>query len=169
MTTPKTTAQETPPPRRKGGLLAFGVDVRRLVGPLLGRNGFVHADILAHWDDILGSVLARGVYPHRLVFPKGRRENATLHVRAVSGAYAMEFSARYPEILEKINAYFGYRAVFDIRVTQGALPAARLRRKPAEKPIPETVRSRVRQTVAAIEDDQLRDAAEELGCLLEQK
>jgi hypothetical protein len=167
VTAPKTTAQDAPPPRRKGGLLSFGVDVRRLVGPLLGRNGFVHADILAHWDDILGSVLARGVYPHRLVFPKGQRENATLHVKAVSGAYAMEFSARYPEILEKINAYFGYRAVFDIRVTQGALPVAGRRRIPTGKPVPETVRTRVRQTVSTIEDDRLRDAAEELGCLLE--
>ncbi len=167
MTTPKTTVQDAPPPRRKGGLLSFGVDVRRLVAPLLGRNGFVHADILAHWEDILGSVLARGVYPHRLVFPKGQRENATLHVKAVSGAYAMEFSARYPEILEKINAYFGYRAVFDIRVTQGALPAVRRRRKPPEKPVPETVRIRVRRTVSVIEDDRLRGAAEELGCLLE--
>ena len=97
--------------RRHNGLVSFGADVRRLVAPVLGKNGFLHADILTHWDDITGGLLAKGVYPVKLAFPKGQKDGAVLHVKAVSGAYAVELIARQSEILERLNGYFGYRAV----------------------------------------------------------
>lgn len=152
--------------RRKGGLISFGADVRKLIGPVLGKNGFMHADILSHWEDILGTILAKGIYPIKLTFPKGQRENATLHVKAVSGAFAMEFTARHSEILEKINGYFGYRAVSDIRVTQGALPVSRPQRKKVLPTVTPQKKSEVEETVSSIQDENLRQAAEELGYLL---
>lgn len=154
--------------RRHNGLVSFGADVRRLIAPVLGKNGFIHADILAHWDDILGGLLSKGVYPVKLAFPKGRRENAVLHVKAVSGAYAVELTARSAEILERLNGYFGYRAVADIRVMQGAVPPVRFSRVPKRPPVPETKRAAVRSAVSAIDDENLRSAAEELGCLLDE-
>ncbi len=154
--------------RRNNGLVSFGADVRKLVAPVLGRNGFIHADILAHWDDILGGLLSKGVYPVKLVFPKGQRENAVLHVKAISGAYAVELTARSAEILERLNGYFGYRAVAELRVTQGAAPVFRFSRVPKRPPVPEKKREAVRRAVAEINNADLRSAAEELGCLLDE-
>lgn len=154
--------------RRHNGLVSFGADVRRLVAPVLGKNGFLHADILTHWDDITGRLLAKGVYPVKLAFPKGQKDGAVLHVKAVSGAYAVELIARQSEILERLNGYFGYRAVAEIRVTQGAVPVCRFSRVAARPPVPEEKRQKVRRDVSEIQNENLRAAAEELGCLIEE-
>ncbi len=161
-------APEPTQERRRNGLISFGADIRRLIAPVLGKNGFMHADILAHWDDILGGLSSKGVYPVRLVFPKGQRENAVLHVKAISGAYAMEFTANRTAILDRLNGFFGYRAVADVRVTQGALPVAKFSRVPKRPPVSEKKRDEVRRAVAGIQNDGLRAAAEELGCLLDE-
>lgn len=158
-------ADEGDPPRRCNGLISFGSDARRLLNPLLGKKGFIQADILSHWDDILGRTLSGGVVPASVSFSKSSAGGAVLHVKAFSGAYAVEFNARKEQILERINSYFGYAAIADIRMTQGGA-APRLssgvsfrRPDPREKKEMETLTS-------GIENEELRNAATELGLLL---
>lgn len=162
----KTPAAE--PPRRCTGLVSFGADARRLLGPLLGKKGFIQADILAHWEDMLGQALSRGVTPSSVSFSKSSGDRAVLHVKAFSGAYAVEFNARKEQILEKINSYFGYPAITDIRLTQGGrapnLPPAASFRPPDEER-----QNEINALTSDIENDALRTAAAELGLLLSTK
>lgn len=156
---------EQTPPRRRAGLVSFGADVRRLIAPVLGKKGFIQADILARWTDILGAELATGVQPASLSFSKSA-DGALLRVNTYSGAYAMEFNARKQQIIEKLNTYFGYRAISDIRVTQGGF-TPKLPKSAAVPSLPPEKQRQIAAETAGIENEALRAAATELGALIE--
>ena len=54
--------------RRKGALIALGVNVRKMLAPVLGRNGFLFSDILSNWTDIAKEA-ANGARPTALNVP----------------------------------------------------------------------------------------------------
>ena len=83
------------------------------------------------------------------------RAGATLFLR-VEGPRALEIEYKRAQIAERINAYFGYRAVADVRVVQAPLP------KP--KP-PRAAKITADDTVPlpTVADDGLRAALEKLG------
>ena len=82
--------------------------------------------------------------------PGGR--GGTLHVRVGSGALALELQHLEPVVIERINTYFGYRAVERLKLVHGPLPAPRgraPRRRRRRRPRDE---ARAEALVAGIED-----------------
>lgn len=154
------------PPRRRGGLVSFGADVRRLVSPILGKKGFIQADILAHWEEIIGAELATGVRPAAVSFSKSTPDQAVLTVSAYSGAFAVAFSARKAQILERINTYFGYPALADIKIKQGGF-TPKLPKSRALPPLSAEKRAEIDALTAGIADDALRETLNGLGALIE--
>lgn len=151
--------------RRSSGLFSFGADVRQLVAPLLGRKGLMQADILAKWQDILGDELSAGVTPFSLSFSK-QKEGAVLTVKAFSGAFAMEFTARKEQIIERLNSYFGSTAICDIRVIQGGVFRP-LKTGKEQISFSEQQEKEMREITSGIENEELRHAVEELGLSLQ--
>ena len=147
--------------RRSSGLYSFGADVRKLIAPLLGKKGLMQADILAEWKNIVGEDLASGASPFSLSFSK-QREGAVLTVKTFSGAFAVELTARKEQIIERINSYFGYAAVGDIKVVQGGTFTPPVKKEPPPQ-IPEERMDEIRALTAGIEDDSLREALTSLG------
>jgi hypothetical protein len=114
--------------------------------PGLTRNafqkfGFSTATLVTDWPVIAGAELAAYTAPERLKWPRGversedgaqlagkGRSGATLVLR-VDGARALEVQYKSRQVLERINAYFGYAAVAEQRILQapveGRLPVAR--------------------------------------------
>lgn len=117
--------------------------VARVLAPLLAARGFPAATILKDWPDIVGSELASYATPERLVWPRGedaphqnthrsrRLEGATLTIR-VAGPRAIEAQHEADRIIERMNIYFGWRAISQLRIIQG--PARR--RRPESGPTP---------------------------------
>jgi hypothetical protein len=105
--------------------------------PVLGRHGLAAGGIVADWPSIVGTQLAECCVPMRLAFQPGERANGTLHLR-VQGPLALELQHLEPVVLERINSYFGYRAVAKLRIQQG--------------PVPRTVRAKAAQPAATAED-----------------
>ncbi|MBO4644840.1 MAG: DUF721 domain-containing protein [Alphaproteobacteria bacterium] len=160
----RTKQQESEAPRRSSGLVSFGADVRKLLEPLLGKKGIIYADILAHWQDILGAELASGVTPFSVSFTK-QKEGALLTVKAFGGAYAVEFTARKEQIKERLNFYFGYPAIADIRVQQGGTftPPAPVKE---ETVFSSEKTAEMTRLTAGIENEALRESVIRLGLLL---
>ena len=158
----KPAAQE--PPRRSSGLVSFGADVRELVSPLLGKKGLLQADVLARWTDILGLELSSGVRPFSVSFSK-KTAGAVLTVTAFSGAYAVEFTARKPQIIDRLNSYFGYEAISDIRIKQGGTFTPPVPAK-QEPDIPFRKKEEMRKLAAGIENESLRESVIRLGLSL---
>jgi hypothetical protein len=74
----------------------------------------------------------------------------------------MEFQHREPQIIERINAYLGHRAVDRLKLIQGPMP----NRRPAGAPLPplSPADSRaVDSTVSGVGDSELRSRLVRLG------
>ncbi|MEM7499014.1 MAG: DUF721 domain-containing protein [Pseudomonadota bacterium] len=125
-TGPAVAASPAPPPqkrRRKSGFVPAGGSVSTLIGRAAERQGFADAAVLLRWEEIMGPALAPLCRPLRMSHGRGRDLTRTLVV-AAEGAVALEVEHRAPQIIERVNACFGYRHVTRLRVTQaGAIGA----------------------------------------------
>ena len=139
------------------------------VGPALARQGFGQADVILHWEDIVGSRLADWSEPIKLQWPprNPRRgpdaapEPATLVVR-IEGAFALELQHMAPIVIERVNAHLGWHCVGRLALRQG--PLARSRRERHKPPAPSpAAQAAAARMVEGIADPGLRDALVRLG------
>ena len=151
-------AANQPPTRR--GLRPLADTVARVTGPLLRKRGFAEARIVTEWREIVGAALAQGCAPEKLTVARNGG-GGTLDIR-VEGALALELQHLQPQIIERVNGYFGYEAVDRIRLRQGPLPQRPVRRRPLPPPSAAAV-EQVEATVATVEDPDLRAALDRLG------
>lgn len=128
------------------------------------KQGFTEASILTKWPLIVGELLSAHCLPERMYFPRGKKTGATLSVRA-EGAFALELQHLEPMVLERINVFFGYRAVEKLRIIHGPLPAPQNRPKVKqdEKPLGKEAESQISQLVQDISDPELKAAVANLG------
>jgi len=152
---------------RKGmSARAVGSFVPKLTRKAFEKYGFSAATLITDWALIVGPEIAAWTAPERLKWARGvnahsevesgaeGRPGATLILR-VDGGRALDIEYKRRQIVERINAYFGYRAVAEMKVLQA----------PIDRPKPREVLSRTRAApakpspeVARIEDPALRDA-----------
>lgn len=141
--------------------------VMPLIGPALARQGFSEADVLVHWAEIVGEHLAERCRPVKLQWrprpadPSVAHEPAALIIR-VEGAFALQLQHMSAVILERVNAYFGWRCVGRIVLKQGPLPVVPTARP--RRPQPDAAaRARATDAVSAVADEPLRKALLGLG------
>lgn len=158
------------PGKRKFAAKAVGSMLPGLTRKAFERFGFSTAALLTDWSGIVGKDLARYTSPDRLKWPRGHetddetgpeRQGATLILRVDLGR-GLDVQYRGRQIIERINAHFGYRAVAELRIIQapveGALPPA-----PAAQPTGRVFdRSETAPMVAAVADEGLRAALEKM-------
>lgn len=138
--------------------------VDRLTKGLLGKHGFTHGVIATKWPDIVGENMARHTQPEKIVFSRDGVTGGTLHLKTDSGAFATELQHREPLIIERINTFFGYKAVVRIKLIQGPLPQPKgdpLGSPP--RPLNETEAEDLAHTVAMVDDPEIKEALERLG------
>ncbi|HZL59089.1 MAG TPA: DciA family protein [Stellaceae bacterium] len=147
---------------RRGGMRALAANLPAIARPVLGKRGFGEAQLVAQWPAIVGEDLARNLMPEKLSFAGRQRQDGTLRAR-VEPAFALIAQHREPQILERINAFFGYRAVARLALVQGPLPRDARRAAPPARPLDAAEHSALDQRLAGIENDALRDALKSLG------
>jgi hypothetical protein len=147
---------------RRGRLRALAAEVPRIAGAALGKRGFAEAQLVAQWPAIIGESLAEGVTPDRLSFPRGERREGVLHLRVAPGL-ALEVQHREPVLVERINAFFGYRAVARLALKQGPPAHAAAPLPPQRRPLKNEERQSLDQRLQGIEDAGLKAALERLG------
>ena len=94
------------------------------------RFGFVQSSIITRWREIVGDRYADVSTPEALRFPVGERSGGVLHL-LVSSAHAAMMQHITPEIIERVNRFFGYAAVARVQFRQGAIPRRPQRAVPA--------------------------------------
>ncbi|HZB93589.1 MAG TPA: DciA family protein [Stellaceae bacterium] len=147
---------------RRGSLRAIAAEVPKIAGAVLGKRGFGEAQLVAQWPAIIGAGLAAGVTPEKLSFPRGERRDGTLHLRVAPGL-GLEVQHREPVLIERINAFFGYRAVARLALKQGPPAAAHEPPPPRPRPLAEAERQLLDERLAAIEEGDLKAALRRLG------
>lgn len=111
---------------------AVGSFVPKLTQKAFEKFGFSAGSLLTDWSKIAGEDLARFTAPERLKWPRRfessgdegeqwhGQQGATLVLR-VDPARALDVEYKAAQIVERINAYFGYLAVAELRILQAPL------------------------------------------------
>jgi hypothetical protein len=148
---------------------AVGAYVARTLDPVARARGFATMTLLSEWTSIVGPDLAQFTAPDKVVWPRRQEDGeapansrrtpgATLVLR-VDGPRAIEVQHRADQILERVNTYFGYRAVAALRIVQAPVTRQSPRAPKSSLEIDETS---LKQT-ARIDKDGLKRALSRLG------
>ena len=157
---PEQPAAPRRPIRRASGPRALNTLLPAVAKTAFKQGGQALAALAADWDAIVGAELGRQTLPMKLAFAPGARAGGTLHI-AAAGALALELQHLEPQVLERINGHFGYRAVERIRLVQDvARVEARLRRR---APAPKANANAPAPPVEGVDDPELRAALALLG------
>jgi hypothetical protein len=148
----------------------FAKPLRDVVGKVVGetftRQGFASAELVTRWTEIVGVEVAVHSEPIKVQWRRPaegeEREPGTLVLR-VEGPAAIEIQHQADVICERVNRFFGWRAVARIALRQA--PLRRGERK-AVRVIDPAAAARVAETLSAIGDDDLKGALARLGAAI---
>jgi hypothetical protein len=128
-------------------------------GAAFKRFGFVQSALVTRWPEIVGARWAAASNPESLRFPPGKKADGVLTI-VVRGAHAPMMQHIAPEIIERVNRFFGYVAVARLTIRQGevAKPMPRSA-QPSLKPAP----AEVGEGLKVIADPELRAVLESLA------
>jgi len=153
---------ESQPSRRGRGARAVSELVPAIGGAAFRRFGFMQNQVVARWCEIVGDSYARHSMPESISFPVGKRSGGTLKV-CVTGAFAPMLKHVEPQVIERVNRFFGYAAVSRLALRHGDLPAASARR---DVPIQRPLSAETSATLRDVADPQLRASLESLALAL---
>ena len=147
---------------------SFAKPLSQLVGKTIAdafaRQGFASTGLVTHWPEIVGAEVAAHAEPLRMQWPRRVHEDApepaTLVLR-VEGPVALEIQHLSGVIIERVNRFFGWRAVGRIAIRQAPLVRRPAKRRPAP-PDPALI-ARLAAAMPEIADDGLRQALAKLG------
>lgn len=126
------------------------------------RYGFVQSSVVTRWPEIVGATHSLICAPEAIRFPPGEKSEGILQL-VVKPAHAPLIQQVLPEIIERVNRFFGYKAVARAKIRQGEVkpPAGTSRPKPPPslKPIPMELGDSLRD----IGDPELRTVLESLA------
>ncbi len=126
--------------RPRGGEARAVADLMPEIGRAAFRKfGFVQSSVVSRWNEIVGPRYAAVSAPELIRFPMGKKAEGTLEL-VVEGAHATMMQHVIPEIIERVNRFFGYSAVAKIKMRQGTIakstPVQKSASPPSLKPLP---------------------------------
>ena len=164
-------------PRRKKPVSASSRRMQRgfvQTGGILGsqirktseKRGFAESRLLTHWAEIAGEAVAKIARPVKVAYNR-QGMGATLTLLC-TGANAPILQMQLTQIVERVNACYGYAAISRIQITQTAPsgfaePATEFEHAPQNIPLTSAEQENLKTTVADVTDDGLRQALANLG------
>lgn len=126
------------------------------------RFGFVQSSVVTRWPEIVGPAHARVCSPEAIRFPPGEKSEGILQL-VVIPAHAPLIQQVTPEIIERVNRFFGYKAVARVKLRHGKVTPPKdgkaAKAPPSLKPIPMELGESLRD----IGDPELRTVLESLA------
>jgi hypothetical protein len=124
--------------------------------------GFVQSSVVTRWSEIVGPRHAQACAPESIRFPMGERRDGTLHL-VVLPAHAPLIQHVIPEIIERVNRFFGYAAVARVKLRQGAVQPAHAEGAPRAAPSLRPIPLELGESLRDIGDPELRAVLESLA------
>ena len=96
------------------GLRPFGNTLPRGLRGILKKNGYNYSEIISKWNILVGDEISKCSFPKSMKMAKGN-SNTTLEIGVERGnEIIIEYSKK--EIINKINSYFGYKLISEIKL-----------------------------------------------------
>ncbi len=140
--------------------------VEKLMKPILADHGAMTYVLLTQWPRVMGDALAHCSAPQKLMWPRQKegvdeRAPATLVLHVSDGGTALQIQQDTPQILQRINALYGWKAVGALKIKQ----VLQLRAAPVQAAplvVPPEIAEHVEHIVPQ-GDDELRNSLLRLG------
>lgn len=135
---------------------------------IFGKKNMLFGKMLAEWPNIAGADIAAQTVPMDLRYQRAKEgtkgaAQAILHL-AVRSAYALELSYQKTLLIERLNMFFGYAAIKDIKIIQNSeIMNNKKATKVQTRPLPLQEAQKIDAQVAAIKENDLQIALKNLG------
>tara|TARA_B100000686_G_scaffold182049_1_gene189084 strand:- start:21 stop:509 length:489 start_codon:yes stop_codon:yes gene_type:complete len=96
------------------GLRQFGNTLPRGVKGILKKNGYNYSEIINKWKLLVGNDIAHCSYPKSIKM--NREKKYGILIIAVQRGSEIEVEYSKKEIINKINSYFGYELIKEIKL-----------------------------------------------------
>jgi hypothetical protein len=138
------------------GLRPFGNTLPRGIKGILKKNGYNYSEIISKWNILVGKNIANYCYPKSIKMKK-TDNNGTLILMVERGnEINIEYSKK--EIINKVNSYFGYKLINEVRLKTFNLT----KKKVKEKSILSKTSEKFKNKINKIENKSIRDSLSEL-------
>lgn len=154
-------------PRRYERPRGMGVRPIAELMPEIGRTafrkfGFVQSSVVTRWPEIVGPAHARVCAPESIRFAPGEKSGGILQLVVVP-AHAPIITHVIPEIIERVNRFFGYSAVSRVKLRQGEVKPPPATSTPAAPPSLRPIPVELGESLRDIGDPELRAVLESLA------
>jgi len=149
--------------------------VPALTKDAFGRKNMLFGKMLAEWEHIAGPDIAAQTTPLELKYSRsggkkkdGKKDDktppkATL-VLAVQPAFALELSYQKDLLAERLNVFFGYGAIKDIKIVQhSGVMDNKKAKAPLTRPLTVQEQQKIDALVGSIQENDLQTALKNLG------
>ena len=96
------------------GLRPFGNTLPRGLRGILKKNGYNYSEIISKWNILMGKDISNCSYPKSIKMKKGDSNGTLVLVIKRGDEINIEYSKK--EIINKINSYFGYKLINEIKL-----------------------------------------------------
>ena len=96
------------------GLRPFGNTLPRGIKGILKKNGYNYSEIIGKWNFLVGKDIAKCSYPKSIKMTQINKGAVLILSVERGNEINVEYSKK--EIIDKINSYFGYKLINEIRL-----------------------------------------------------
>lgn len=139
--------------------------INKILDPLLAKRAGVSTALITAWAEIVGGDLAEISMPIKVRWPNRSSEDDALQpgtlLVAAEGMAALHIQHQTGEVIDRVNAFMGYRAIDRIRLIQK--PVEKKKPKKRLKPITEGEKRKIDKLAEGIEDEALKESLRRFG------
>jgi len=138
------------------GLRPFGNTLPRSVRGILKKNGYNYSEIISKWNLLVGNDISERCYPKSIKMTRGDKSGTLILSVERGNEINVEYSKK--EIISKINSYFGYKLVGEIRLQT----FNSTNKKEKEKNILDKPSNKFKEKINEIKNKDIRDSLSQL-------
>ena len=138
------------------GLRSFGNTLPRGIKQILKKNGYNYSEIISKWNLLVGKDISNYCYPKSIKMSRENKNGDLVLLVERGNEINVEYSKK--DIINKINSYFGYQLISEIRL-QTFSP---INKKEKEKNIINNSPKKFDKKINEIKNKDIRDSLSQL-------
>ena len=138
------------------GLRSFGNTLPRGIKQILKKNGYNYSEIISKWNLLVGKDISDCCYPKSIKMSRENKNGTLILLLKRGNEINVEYSKK--DIINKINSYFGYQLISEIRL-QTFSP---INKKEKEKNIIGNSPKKFEKKINEIKNKDIRDSLSQL-------
>jgi len=96
------------------GLRSFGNTLPRGIKGILKKNGYNYSEIISKWNILVGKEISDHCFPKSIKMTQ--KDKGGILILSVSRGNEINIEYSKKEIINKVNSYFGYKLINEIRL-----------------------------------------------------